>query len=99
MQHHHRHHDRPQDRSRAWQTADAVHIDVRGLTPPERRPVPATIESGDLGAVLIVHFDEEPMHLYPELEDRGWTHEIIESHCGGPDCEDGFMLRMMRWGT
>jgi hypothetical protein len=33
------------------------------------------------------------------IDERGWSHEILESHCGGgPDCEDGLMLRMERWG-
>jgi len=54
------------------------------------------IETGEAGSTLIGHFEREPIDLYPELEERGWSHEAVESHCG--DCEGGFMLRMVRWG-
>jgi Uncharacterized conserved protein (DUF2249) len=90
----------PAEKSRTWRTADAVHIDVRGLEPPE--PMVAilqTIEGGEVDTALIAHLDREPIFLYPELDDRGWSHEIIQSSCGSTDCEDGVMLRMVRWGS
>ncbi len=32
---------------------------------------------GDPGVtVIIAHLDREPIYLYPELEDRGWAHDI-----------------------
>jgi uncharacterized protein DUF2249 len=93
----HHDHARPADGSRIWRTADAVHIDLRGLESPEPMvTVLQTIESGDVDTALVGHFDQEPIFLYPELEERGWNHETVESHCG--DCEGGFMLRMVRWG-
>ena len=73
-----------------------MHIDLRGLAEPSAT-VLSTIESGDVDSALIGHFDQEPIFLYPELEERGWTHEAVDQHCGG-DCEGGFMLRMVRWG-
>ena len=94
MQHHHNH-ARPADGSQIWRADDAVHIDLRGLAEPTATVLSA-LERGDLDAPLIGHFDQEPIYLYPELEERGWSHEVVESHCG--DCEGGFMLRMMRWG-
>jgi hypothetical protein len=93
--HHHHSHARPADGSQIWRADDGVHIDLRGLSDP-LATVLSTLESGDLGAPLVGHFDQEPIFLYPELEERGWSHEVIESHCG--DCEGGFMLRMVRWG-
>ena len=94
---HHHDHARPQDGSQMWRTAEGVHLDLRGLPLPElTATVLRTIESGEIDAALVGHFDAEPISLYPELEERGWSHEIIESHCG--DCEGGFMLRMVRWG-
>ena len=96
---HHDHHDyaRPADGSRKWRTADAVHIDLRGLEPPEATAVVLqAIESGEVDTALVGHFDQEPIFLYPELEEHRWSHETIESHCG--DCEGGFMLRMVHWG-
>jgi hypothetical protein len=81
-------------------TADAIHIDVRGLNPPEPMiAILQMIDSGQAdGAALIAHLDREPIFLYPELEDRGWAHEVMPSSCGSADCEDGIMLRMVRWG-
>ncbi len=97
--HHHNDHARPVDGSRTWRTADAVHIDLRGLAPPEpAAAVLQVIDSGELDTALLGHFDQEPIFLYSDLEDRGWSHELVESHCGSADCEGGVMLRMARWG-
>jgi hypothetical protein len=46
--------------------------------------------------VLIAHLDREPIFLYPELDDRSWSHELITSSCGDPDCEDEVRLRLVR---
>ena len=80
--------------SRIWQTANTVHVDVRGLAPPE--PMVAILrllEGDEVGSVLIAHLDREPIFLYPELDDRGWSHEIVRSSCGD---DDGVTLRMKR---
>ncbi len=84
--------------SRLWRNQEGVHIDVRGLEPPE--PMVAIlelIESGEVEGALIAHLDREPIFLYPELDDRGWSHEIVPA-CGGGDCADEVRLRMVRWG-
>lgn len=91
---------RPEEKSRIRRATDAVHIDVRGLDPPE--PMVAilqTIDGGEVDTALIAHLDQEPIFLYPELDDRGWSHELLPSSCGSADCEDGVMLRMVRWGA
>jgi hypothetical protein len=57
-----------------------MHLDVRGLEPPE--PMVAIlrlIDGGEVENVLIAHLDREPVFLYPELDERGWAHEIISS--------------------
>lgn len=90
---------RPEEGSRTWRADDAVHIDVRGLEPPDPMiAILQAIDSGEADTVLVAHLDREPIFLYPELDDRGWSHELLESSCGSPDCEDGIMLRMERWG-
>lgn len=58
-----------------------------------------TIDSGEVDAVLVAHLDREPIFLYPELDDRGWSHELMPSSCGSADCEEGVTLRMERWGS
>jgi hypothetical protein len=83
-----------------WRTAEAVHIDVRDLEPPE--PMVAilrAIDEGEADTILIAHLDRDPIFLYPELDDRGWSHEIMTSSCESSDCEHGVMLRMVRWGS
>ena len=83
-----------------WRVDDAVHIDVRGLGPPE--PMVAilqAIDSGEVDTVLVAHLDREPIFLYPELDDRGWSHDIVPSSCGSSDCEDAVVLRMERYGA
>ena len=91
---------RPEEKCRIWRAGDAVHIDVRGLDPPE--PMVAilqAIDSGEIESILVAHLDREPIFLYPELDDRGWSHELTASSCGSPDCEEGIMLRMVRCGA
>jgi hypothetical protein len=91
---------RPEENPRKWRAEDAVHIDVRGLDPPE--PMVAilqAIDSGEVDGILVAYLDREPIFLYPELDDRGWSHELMQSSCGSPDCEDGIMLRMERYGA
>jgi hypothetical protein len=83
-----------------WRADDALHIDVRGLDQPE--PMVAilrAIDSGEADTALVAHLDREPIFLYPELDDRGWSHEIVQSSCGSPDCEDGITLRMQLYGA
>lgn len=91
---------RREEQSRTWREDGAVHIDVRGLEPPE--PMVAilrAIDSGEAETVLVAHLDREPIFLYPELDDRGWSHEVMPSSCGSPDCEDAVTLRMERWSA
>jgi hypothetical protein len=56
-----------------WQQMDGVHMDLRGLMPPE--PMINILREIDGGAdgPLIVHMDRDPILLYQELEDRGWS--------------------------
>lgn len=83
--------------SRVWRTADALHVDVRGLDPPA--PMVAIlrmIDGGEVDDVLIAHLDREPVFLYPELDLRGWTHEIILPPCDGGRGTDEVQIRLAR---
>jgi hypothetical protein len=80
-----------------WRTAEAVHIDVRGLDPPEPMvEILRLIDGGPIEDVLVAHLDREPIFLYPELGDRGWSHEVMEPQCGEPGCRDGVRVRIVR---
>jgi len=72
-----------------WRAPEATHIDVRGLQPPQ--PMVAILrmlDDGDVGSVVIAHLDREPIYLYPELDDRGWRHEIVTAAATGDDHDD-----------
>jgi TusA-related sulfurtransferase len=89
-------HDSP-DRGRTWISPDGLHFDARSLECPEPMlEVLGMIDRGEAGDTLIVHFDQEPIFLYPELADRGWTHEVQTEGCGDGGCEHGVQLRLTR---
>jgi uncharacterized protein (DUF2249 family) len=64
--------------AKIWREADGVHIDVRGLAPPN--PMVAVlrlVEQPDCGETVLVHHDREPIFLFPELDQRGWRWEAV----------------------
>jgi hypothetical protein len=94
----------PAGNERMWRTADAVHLDLRGLEPPESAAaILGTIDAGGVDCALVAHVDSEPIMLYPELEERGWSHEFVEHHHGGGagerHCDGSLQLRLVRWGA
>jgi hypothetical protein len=73
----------PLARRKRWVEADGVHIDVRGLSPPE--PLVAIlelVESTRDATPIVVHHDRNPLMLYPELAEIGWTAERIDGEPG-----------------
>lgn len=63
--------------------ADGLHLDVRDLPAP--RPmleVLAVLDGGAHHDALVVHVPQVPVHLITELEDRGWTYEILSDEPG-----------------
>jgi hypothetical protein len=69
--------------ARRWIEADGIHIDVRGLPPPEPLVAILTLVQSvrDAGSV-IVHHDRDPRMLYPELAELGWTADRIDAPSG-----------------
>jgi len=61
-----------------WRAADGVHLDVRGLQPPE--PMTRVLDLIDEGGFdsLVLHHDREPVLLYPMLGERGWSCLSVE---------------------
>ena len=69
--------------AKRWTDADGVHIDVRGLPPPEPLvAIVALIESIRDATPVIVHHDRDPVMLYGELAEHGWTAERIDTVAG-----------------
>jgi hypothetical protein len=68
---------------RRWRDAEAWHIDVRGLAPPQPLvEILRLVESVTDAAPVIVHHDRDPLLLYPELAERGWSAEAIAGDPG-----------------
>ena len=87
----------PGDGERVWRDAQATHIDVRGLPPPEPMVmILRLIEASDTGSPVIVHLDREPIFLYPELDERGWGYERLAGECGDSGCEHEVRLQLVR---
>ena len=69
---------------RRWRDDQGEHIDVRGLPPPQ--PLVAILrlvhEQGEGDVAVIVHHDRDPLMLYPELAEIGWTAGRIDAPPG-----------------
>ena len=61
-----------------WQDAEGIHLDLRGLEPPD--PMVAILGEIDAGASepVIALMDREPIFLYPELVERGWDWRVAQ---------------------
>ena len=80
------------DDSRRWHDVDGLHIDVRGLPCPEPMvTVLRLIDSGTIEGPLLAHIGQEPLLLYPELDARGWTYQLIAESDA-----DGVVLQITR---
>ncbi|MFB6108709.1 MAG: DUF2249 domain-containing protein [Haloplanus sp.] len=68
--------DAPTDRPRDF-------LDARDLPPP--RPLTDTLErleAADDDVVLVQLNDRAPQHLYPQLSDRGYDYDTVETDAG-----------------
>ena len=67
-----------------WRDGEGVHIDVRGMAPPQ--PLVAILrlvhQQGDERTAVIVHHDREPLLLYAELAEIGWAAERLAGEPG-----------------
>lgn len=58
-------------------------LDNRGLEPPEpMMRTLAELENLNESEELVIINDRRPMFLFPELEERGYSHETIELEDG-----------------
>jgi tRNA 2-thiouridine synthesizing protein A len=63
---------------------EPIILDNRGLEPPN--PMIRTLEKLEMlndDEILIIINDRPPMFLYPELEERGYTHDTEPHPDGG----------------
>ena len=63
-----------------WKAADGLHIDTRGLQPPD--PMVAILwhlEKPGQTEQVTVYLDRDPIYLFAELAERGWSYEYMKS--------------------
>jgi len=70
----------PEIPGKRWDSAEAVHLDLRGLEPPEPMvAILAVLDTpGEKRPVTII-MSRDPIFLFPELAERGWQHEYLPS--------------------
>ena len=69
--------------SRRWVEADGIHVDVRGLPPPQPLVTILDLVRSIADATpVVVHHERDPQFLYPELAEIGWTAERIDAPPG-----------------
>jgi uncharacterized protein (DUF2249 family) len=77
--------------ARIWHAVDSIHIDVRGLPPPEPMvEIIKLLDSCPAVSMVVVHHEREPAFLYPELDARGWSHRLDQTD------PEGVMLYLSR---
>jgi hypothetical protein len=70
-------------RHRQWREAGAIHVDVRGLPPPQPMvAILALVESIRDATQIVVHHERDPVFLYPELAELGWVAARVEAPPG-----------------
>src|SRR5450756_1205886 len=75
-----------------WNDADGVHIEVRGLVPPAPFvQIIRLIESLPVASAIIVHHDRDPLPLYDELAQRGWSARRIDCLLYTSDAADDLL--------
>ena len=68
---------------RRWIEADGIHVDVRGLPPPQPMvTILAMVESIHDATEVVVHHERDPQFLYPELAEIGWGAARIDAPPG-----------------
>lgn len=55
-----------------WHEGQAVHIDVRGMVPPQPLVAILRLVRSTASAQVVAHLDRDPVMLYPELAELGW---------------------------
>jgi hypothetical protein len=70
-------------RRRQWREPDAIHVDVRGLPPPQpMMTILALVESIRDATEVVVHHERDPVFLYPELAELGWGAARLDAPAG-----------------
>lgn len=55
-----------------WRDGQTLHIDVRGMAPPQPLVAILRLVRSIPTAQVVAHLDRNPVMLYPELAELGW---------------------------
>jgi len=81
----------PDMAARRWQAKDGLHIDLRGMSPPEPMvAILATLAQPDETGPVIAHLDRDPIYLYPELVGLGWAWQTLQTDA--PDISEACLI-------
>jgi len=87
----------PPPSPRLWQTAEALHVDVRGLPCPEPLvTLLRLIDGGHADGRLVAHLSQDPLLLYPELDARGWDYRQIAVPDDAAAGDEDVVLELVR---
>ncbi len=76
---------------RTWNEEKTLHVDLRRMEPPGPLVfILGLLDRPGMGKEVVVHLDQDPIYLYPELNERSWDWERLESD------ETEFRLRLFR---
>ena len=80
---------------KTWNEEKQLHVDLRMMEPPGPLVfILGLLDRPGMGKELVVHLAQEPIYLYPELNERGWSWDQLESssdeirlllYCQNPD--------------
>lgn len=80
---------------KTWNEDKLLHVDLRGMEPPGPLVfILGLIDRPGMGKEVVVHLSQDPLYLYPELNERNWHWAPLDSdedeirlHLFGPETE------------
>ena len=74
-----------------WTESDGIHIEVRGLEAPQPFvQIIKLVEALAVASPIVVHHNRDPVPLYAELAQRGWSAQQVPGDPGE------FRLRLVK---
>lgn len=65
-----------------WREGQTVHVDVRGMVPPQPLVAILRLLRSMPPGQVVAHLDRDPVMLYPELAELGWEALPIAGEAG-----------------
>ena len=76
---------------KTWNEEKLLHVDLRGLAPPGPLVfILSLLDRPGMSKEVIIHLEQDPVYLYPELNERNWDWERLDGDA------DEIRLRLFR---